>query len=53
MGYGDSGMGSPMDDMKVGDCPKCNSRTFVLTPKAGFGRHFKGRCYKCGHEQVI
>jgi ribosomal protein S27AE len=57
MGYGGfgnyAGYGPDESDTKVCQCPKCGKQTFMLKPKAGFGRHFKGKCYSCGHEQVI
>ncbi|MGD0644941.1 MAG: hypothetical protein ABSA75_08565 [Candidatus Bathyarchaeia archaeon] len=57
MGYGGfgnyAGYGPDESDTKVCQCPKCGKQTFMLKPKAGFGRRFKGKCYSCGHEQVI
>ena len=60
MGYGGGygrdnygGYGPDGSEEKIAECPKCGKQTFMLRPKAGFGRHFKGKCYSCGHEQVI
>ena len=31
----------------IGDCPKCQSRTFVI--KQSVNVDIRGKCYKCGH----
>lgn len=42
-----------MSGLQIEECPECGSRTFVIVNKAGFGAHWKGKCYKCKHEKDI
>jgi len=43
-----------MVEFEIGDCPKCEKRTFVVYDYAADpgAIYLKGRCYKCGFETI-